>query len=244
MEKVLIVGCKRTMGEACVACSRCMVGFNRREGEFSRYAGEEAELIGLLHCGDCPGAAIVPRLALISLWNKPMNEKVTKVHVAPCIVDHCEYRETLLEKIEAKAGVEIPEHEQIRVATLVKQALESRAPGRFVFVKEVKKASKMAPTSGEPGPQAPKTVLMHILFTEYDQGDAFARFMIAGAGQIRIGTDVALRDQATDELLGRYEVSKQFAFGGIYGASTDMEDVEEGLALGIADNLVPETSAR
>ena len=155
-----------------------------------------------------------------------------------------EYTQMIL-TYEAKAGVEIPEHEQVRVATLVKQALESRAPGRFVFVKDVVKASKMSPTtSGEPGPQAPKTVLMHILFTEYDQGDAFARFMIAGAGQIRIVTDVALRDQATDELLGRYEVSKQFAFGGIYGASTDMEDVEEGLALGIADILVPESSAR
>lgn len=35
MEKVLIVGCKRTMYSACVACSRCMVAFNRKDGEFA-----------------------------------------------------------------------------------------------------------------------------------------------------------------------------------------------------------------
>ena len=65
MEKVLIVGCKRAMDDICIACSRCCVAFNRREGEFSRY--EDAEILGLLNCGDCPGAAIVPRLAQVKL---------------------------------------------------------------------------------------------------------------------------------------------------------------------------------
>jgi predicted metal-binding protein len=84
-----------------------MVGFNRREGEFERYADEDAELMGLLNCGDCPGATIVTRLAQVDLWNKPMAEKVTKVHVAPCIEDHCPHRDTIIKKIEAKAGVEV-----------------------------------------------------------------------------------------------------------------------------------------
>ncbi len=109
MEKVLIVGCKKAMDNVCIACSRCMVGFNRREGAFERYRGQEAELMGMLNCGDCPGAAIVPRLAQISLWNKPLGEKVTKVHIGPCIVDHCPHKETLIQKIRAKAGVEVIE---------------------------------------------------------------------------------------------------------------------------------------
>jgi predicted metal-binding protein len=86
-----------------------MVAFNKREGEFSRYAGKEAELIGILNCGDCPGAGIVPRLAQVSLWNKPMGVGVDKVHVAACIMDHCPYKDTLLSKIKAKAGVEVIE---------------------------------------------------------------------------------------------------------------------------------------
>lgn len=109
MEKILIVGCKRAMDDVCIGCSRCMVGFNRREGEFSRYKDQEAELMGLLNCGDCPGATIVTRLAQVKLWNAPMEEKVTKVHVAPCVIDHCPHKDTILAKIKAKCGVEVIE---------------------------------------------------------------------------------------------------------------------------------------
>ncbi len=109
MEKILIVGCKKAMDDVCIGCSRCMVGFNRREGKFDRYEGKDAQLIGLLNCGDCPGAAIVPRMAQMNLWNKPMDEKPTKVHIAPCIMDHCPHKETMVKKIKAKAGVEVIE---------------------------------------------------------------------------------------------------------------------------------------
>ena len=109
MEKVLIVGCKKAMDDVCIGCSRCMVAFNRKDGEFSRYKDDDVELIGLLNCGDCPGAAIVTRLAQISLWNKPLEEKVTRIHIGPCIVDHCPYKETLIAKIKAKSGVEVIE---------------------------------------------------------------------------------------------------------------------------------------
>ena len=109
MEKILIIGCKRAMDDVCIGCSRCLVAFNRRAGGFSRYADQDVELMGLLNCGDCPGAAIVPRLAQVSLWNKPLGEQVTKVHIAPCITDHCPHSETLIKKIKAKAGVEVIE---------------------------------------------------------------------------------------------------------------------------------------
>ena len=107
MEKILIVGCKRMMDDVFIGCSRCLVGFNRREGDFARYKDQDAEVMGLLNCGDCPGATIVTRLAQVSLWNKPLEEKVTKVHIAPCIVDHCPHKDTIIKKIEAKAGVEV-----------------------------------------------------------------------------------------------------------------------------------------
>src|SRR4030042_6792833 len=109
MEKSRMFGWKKAMDDVCIGCSRCLVGFNRREGEFARYKDSDAQMIGLLNCGDCPGATIVTRLAQINLWNKPMNEKVTKVHIGPCIVDHCPYSETIIKKIKAKAGVEVIE---------------------------------------------------------------------------------------------------------------------------------------
>ncbi|MCL5991981.1 MAG: CGGC domain-containing protein [Bacteroidetes bacterium] len=109
MEKILIFGCKKAMNDACIACSRCLVGFNRREGEFSQYREKEVELIGLLNCGDCPGAIVVTRLAQFSLWNKQMNEKPTKIHVAPCVIDHCPYKEIIINKIKSKSGIEVIE---------------------------------------------------------------------------------------------------------------------------------------
>jgi predicted metal-binding protein len=38
-----------------------------------------------------------------------MQEKPTKVHIAPCIVDNCPYKDTLVQKIRAKAGIEVVE---------------------------------------------------------------------------------------------------------------------------------------
>jgi predicted metal-binding protein len=109
MENILIVGCKKAMDDVCIGCSRCMVALNRREGEFQRYSDMDAQLVGLLNCGDCPGATVVTRLAQVNLWNKPMGENISKVHVAACIVDHCPYKETLINKIKAKSGVEVIE---------------------------------------------------------------------------------------------------------------------------------------
>ena len=109
MEKILIVGCKTAMDDVCIGCSRCLVGFNKREGFFESYAGQEAEVMGLLNCGGCPGATIVTRLAQVKLWNMPLEEKPTKIHIGPCITDHCPHKETIISKIKAKAGIDVVE---------------------------------------------------------------------------------------------------------------------------------------
>jgi predicted metal-binding protein len=109
MEKVLIFGCTNTMDDICIACSRCMVGFNRKEGEFARYKNTETELIGILGCGGCPGMGTIPRLANFGLWNDKLREKPTKVHIAPCVTLHCPYAETIIKKIKAKTAVEVIE---------------------------------------------------------------------------------------------------------------------------------------
>lgn len=109
MEKILIIGCRKTMDTVCIGCSRCLVGFNRREGHFELYKDCEAEVMGLLSCGDCPGAGIVTRLAQVKLWNGPLNEKPTQIHLGPCLVDHCPHAETIIKKIRAKAGIPVIE---------------------------------------------------------------------------------------------------------------------------------------
>ncbi|MFH1077454.1 MAG: CGGC domain-containing protein [Pseudomonadota bacterium] len=109
MEKILIIGCKKAMDDVCIGCSRCLVGLARRAGKFERYAGQDAYIMGLLNCGDCPGATIVTRLAQVKLWNTPLEEQPTKIHIGPCIIHHCPHKETLVNKIKTKSGIDVIE---------------------------------------------------------------------------------------------------------------------------------------
>lgn len=76
---------------------------------------------------------------------------------------------------------------------------------------------------------------LHMEFTLYDEGNAFARFMLAGLGQIHIEADVAMVDAASGQPLARWQVSKTFAFGGLYGGTTNIQDVEKGFARSVAE---------
>ncbi len=106
MEKILIIGCKNAMDDVCIGCSRCMVGFNRREGAFKDY-GADAQLIGILGCGGCPGATLVTRLMQFKLWNTPFAEQPTVIHLGPCLTDHCPSKKLIQKKLEAKAGIPV-----------------------------------------------------------------------------------------------------------------------------------------
>jgi hypothetical protein len=72
--------------------------------------------------------------------------------------------------------------------------------------------------------------LMKITVTRYDEGNAFARFMLAGLGQIYIEGDVELRNASAREV----QSSKDFAFGGLYGGMTTIREVEKGFARSVA----------
>ncbi len=109
MEKILIVGCKRAMDDVCIGCSRCLVGFNRRAGSFEVYQDPQDYVMGILSCGDCPGAAIVTRLAQVKLWNAPLDERPTRIHIGPCLAGHCPHKDTIIAKIKAKAGIPVVE---------------------------------------------------------------------------------------------------------------------------------------
>ncbi len=106
MERVLIVGCEKGMNKVCVGCSRCLVAFTRRSGEFIRYADQNVELVGMVSCGGCPGDQLLPRLAVMKFWNAPLEAEPTKIHLSPCLV-HCEHSESIMRRMEEKCGIEI-----------------------------------------------------------------------------------------------------------------------------------------
>ncbi len=83
------------------------------------------------------------------------------------------------------------------------------------------------------------TILAKVNITKYDEGNAMARFMLAGLGQMHIDADVILADYTTHDELFRTDVKKTFAWGGLYGGSTQVTDIEEGFAKSVAASFIP-----
>lgn len=78
---------------------------------------------------------------------------------------------------------------------------------------------------------------VELLLTRYDKGNAFARMMLAGLGQIHIDGQVKLLELPDRKLAGEFSISKTFAWGGMYGGSTSIEDIEQTFADGVASAL-------
>ena len=115
-----------------------------------------------------------------------------------------------------------------RVAALVAQKVKERAADRF---------TDFAATTTDV-----ETLHVTIVFTRYDEGSAFARFMLAGLGQIHIEAEVTLEDRALQTVIGKFDVTKTFAWGGIYGGATGIKDVEDGFAEAVAKVVLGQPS--
>jgi hypothetical protein len=76
-----------------------------------------------------------------------------------------------------------------------------------------------------------------VTITRYQRGNAFARAMLAGLGQIHIDGAVKVFVGADREKVSEFTIAKTFAWGGIYGSSTSMEDIERTFSDGLAAAL-------
>ena len=84
------------------------------------------------------------------------------------------------------------------------------------------------------------TLKMH--FTRFDRGNAVARFILIGLGQIHIDADVLLM-KTDGTVVGKYKVKKTFALGGVLGAVTRVEEVEDGFARSVAEVVKQKAAA-
>ncbi len=120
--------------------------------------------------------------------------------------------------VDADDAVKILPVERERMAQAVKLKIDTR------------KVSNASPT-----PARSYTVSLHL--SRYDKGNAFARAMLAGLGQIHIEGKVAVFQMPEHTLVGEFQMTKTFAWGGIYGAATSMEDIENTFADGVAATI-------
>jgi hypothetical protein len=111
-----------------------------------------------------------------------------------------------------------------RMTKLIVEDIKTNSPNRFKTI-----------NTSAPGSTALKA---SVAIKNYDEGSAFARFMMIGIGQIHIDADVTLADSLSNEKMAEYEVTKTFAWHGIYGAVTDIKDTEVGFCKAVADSIL------
>jgi hypothetical protein len=78
---------------------------------------------------------------------------------------------------------------------------------------------------------------VEVRITRYDEGNAFARAMLAGLGQMHIDAHISVLLLPDRIRVAEFDVEKTFAWGGLYGAATSIKDVEEGFAGGVAEGI-------
>jgi hypothetical protein len=101
-------------------------------------------------------------------------------------------------------------------------------------------AQEEAPAVMAAAPAGTSAYKMQIHFTKFDRGSAFARAMLIGLGQIKIEATVNLVD-TSGATVASYNVSKDFALGGIAGATTTVADVEDGFAKSVVEIVKAKT---
>lgn len=126
--------------------------------------------------------------------------------------------------VDSKPDISLTPTDKERILSLILKSIKEDEKNRFKTVNTT--------TS------IPPTLYASVMIKRYDEGSAFARFMLAGLGQMHIDADVILTDGATKEKIAQYEVTKTFAWGGIYGGATTIKGIEEGFAKAVAASIL------
>jgi hypothetical protein len=120
--------------------------------------------------------------------------------------------------VDAAEGVKILPMERERIAQTIQQKIDQRKVTN-------------------PGSGTTRSFAVALQLTQYDKGNAFGRALLAGVGQIHIDGTVQVYQLPDHNLVGEFQLSKTFAWGGIYGASTSIEDIEGTFADAVAATI-------
>jgi hypothetical protein len=128
-------------------------------------------------------------------------------------------------KVDAAPGVDVLDLDKLRISQVIASKIETRR-------------------MENPANNEPRDCIVQVTLTRYQRGNAFARAMLAGLGQIHIDAAVKVYLEPGNEKIADFLVAKTFAWGGIYGASTSMEDIERTFGDGVAAALTEQQDAK
>ena len=134
-------------------------------------------------------------------------------------------------KTEISNGVEMSQNRVDGIVLWILTMLKEKDPNRFAKI-----GRECLGVSVEVN--EPSTLLLTINFTKYDEGNKWLRFFLAGLGQMNIDGIVKISDKDTNKVIAEYEVSKNFSWGGAYGAETSIAAIEPAFAEAVVDIIL------
>ncbi len=126
--------------------------------------------------------------------------------------------------VNSTKDIQLSTLDKKRLAQRIKDSITTEQPHRFKTINS--KSSNQ------------KKLRAVVSIKEYDEGNRFARLMSAGLGQIHIDADVTLSDYLSKNKLAEYEITKTFAWGGVFGGNVGIRQVEVGFSKAVADSIV------
>lgn len=130
----------------------------------------------------------------------------------------------LIVKVDSRPEVSLTPSDKSRISDLIVNDIKKKYTDHFKSINPTKASAD--------------TLYALVTIKNYEQGNAFARLMLAGLGQMHINADVSLSDWGTKGNITQYEVNKTFAWGGLYGGTTRITDIEDGFAQTVAASIV------
>lgn len=124
-----------------------------------------------------------------------------------------------------QAQVQVDAAETVKILPSERQRLSEKIQARVDSRKQANTSATGATT---------RTYEVDLHLTRYDKGNAFARAMLAGLGQIHIDGTITVYQMPEHTVIGEFQLQKTFAWGGIYGAATSMDDIENTFADAVA----------
>jgi len=130
----------------------------------------------------------------------------------------------------------VDSNDKVKVVVTNVAGLDIKEEGKIHLAEVIKKDTNILKkyniNSGKPN-----QYLVKVHITKYDKGNAFARFMIAGAGQIHVDGIITVYTLPSKRKAEEFKITKTFAWGGIYGGATSIKEVGEGFAMGVAETV-------
>ena len=135
-----------------------------------------------------------------------------------------------------KQGFRVDNNDKVKVVVTHKEGIDIKEEGKKRLAQIIKKdIDELKQKNTNSGRSNQYLIKVHI--TKYDKGNAFARFVIAGAGQIHVDGIISVIELPSKKEVEEFNINKTFAWGGVYGGVTTIKEVGEGFAEGVAETV-------